>query len=159
MRTLYEKYSKEMLAASFRITNNLQDSEDILQEAFLNSFQKINQLKEANKYGGWLKQIVVNKSLASIKKRVNFNELSVVENRAVEEEENWFEEISFEKIKEAIQELPEGSRQVFSLFLLENYKHKEIAELLGISISTSKSQYRYALKLLKSKLKNENPLL
>ena len=159
MRTLYEKYSKEMLATSFRITNNLQDSEDILQDSFLASFQKINQLKEGGKYVGWLKQIVVNNSLAHIKKKVNFKNLTTVEDRAEEEEENWFEGISFEKIREAIQELPEGSRQVFSLYLLENHKHREIAEMLGISISTSKSQYRYALKILKDKLNNERPLL
>jgi len=159
MRTLYDKYSKEMLATSYRITNNLQDSEDILQDAFLVSFQKIHQLKEGGKYVGWLNQIVVNKSLAQIKKRVHFKELNIVEDQAEENEENWFEGISFEKIKEAIQELPEGCRQIFSLYLLENYKHKEIAELLGISVSTSKSQYRYALKLLKDKLKNENTLL
>jgi len=159
MRTLYDKYSKEMLATSYRITNNLQDSEDILQDAFLASFQKIHQLKENGKYVGWLKQIVVNKSLAQIKKQVHFKELNIVEDKAEENEANWFEGISFEKIKEAIQELPEGCRQIFSLYLLENHKHKEIAELLGISISTSKSQYRYALKLLKDKLKNENTLL
>ena len=159
MRTLYDKYSKEMLATSYRITNNLQDSEDILQDSFLVSFQKIHQLKEGGKYVGWLKQIVVNKSLAQIKKRVSFKNLDELEDRSEEEETNWFEGISFEKIKEAIQELPDGCRQIFSLYLLENHKHKEIAELLSISISTSKSQYRYALKLLKEKLNNENALL
>lgn len=155
MRTLYENYAKEMLAVSFRITNNLQDAEDIIQDAFLKSFQKIEQLKEESKYGGWLKQIVVNKSLAALKKRINFTNIEIVEEWATEENDNdWYKGISFQKIKDAIQTLPDGSRQVFSLFLLENYKHKEIAEMLNISISTSKSQYRYALKLLKEKLKD-----
>jgi len=155
MRTLYEQYSKEMLAASFRITNNLQDSEDILQEAFLTSFQKIDQLKDGAKYGGWLKQIVTNKSLSSIKKRIQFKEIETVGELADEAEDTeWYKGIPFDKIKNAIQELPEGSRQIFTLYLLENYKHKEIAEILKISVSTSKSQYRYALKLLKEKLKS-----
>jgi len=154
MRTLYEQYSKEMLAASFRITNNLQDSEDIIQEAFLTSFQKIGQLKDGTKYGGWLKQIVTNKSLSSIKKRIHFKQIETVGEWAMETEgKDWYKGIPFDKIKKAIQELPEGSRQIFTLFLLENYKHKEIAEILNISVSTSKSQYRYALKLLKEKLK------
>lgn len=156
MRTLYEVYSKEMVAVSFRITNNLHDTEDIIQESFLKSFQNISQLKDESKYGSWLKQIVINNSLASFKKKVNFRELKEIENIPEEDQhDHWYQTIPFKKIKTAIQELPEGSRQVFSLFLLENYKHKEIAEMLEISISTSKSQYRYALKLLKKKLMNE----
>lgn len=153
MRTLYELFTKDMLAVSFRITNDWQETEDIIQEGFLTSFQKIAQLKDGAKYGGWLKQIIVNKSLASLKKRISFKDLAEVEIWEEEEEDNWYQGISFEKITTAIQELPEGSRQVFSLFLLENYKHKEIAAMLNISVSTSKSQYRYALKLLKEKLK------
>ncbi len=153
MRTIYDLFSKEMMAVSCRITNNLQDAEDIIQEGFLTSFQKIDQLKDEAKYGGWLKQIIINKSLASLKKRVNFQDLGEIElSEEMEEDQNWYQGISFEKIKNAIQDLPDGSRQVFSLYLLENYKHKEIAEMLNISVSTSKSQYRYALKLLKEKL-------
>lgn len=152
MQTLYELFTKEMLAVSFRITNDWQETEDIIQEGFLISFQKISQLKDGAKYGGWLKQIIVNKSLASLKKRVSFQELTEVEIWEENDDDNWYQDISFEKITAAIQELPEGSRQVFSLFLLDNYKHKEIAAMLNISVSTSKSQYRYALKLLKEKL-------
>lgn len=152
MQTLYELFTKEMLAVSFRITNDWQETEDIIQEGFLISFQKISQLKDGAKYGGWLKQIIVNKSLASLKKRVSFQELTEVEIWEENDDDNWYQDISFEKITVAIQELPEGSRQVFSLFLLDNYKHKEIAAMLNISVSTSKSQYRYALKLLKEKL-------
>ncbi|MFK7770574.1 MAG: RNA polymerase sigma factor [Saprospiraceae bacterium] len=153
MQTLYELFNKDMLAVSFRITNDWQESEDVIQEGFLLSFQKIAQLKDGAKYGGWLKQIIVNKSLASLKKRVSFQNLADVEIwDSNDGDDNWYQEISFAKITVAIQELPNGSRQVFSLFLLENYKHQEIAEMLNISISTSKSQYRYALKLLKEKL-------
>ena len=154
LRTLYDLFSKDMLAVSFRITNDWQDAEDIIQEGFLTSFQKITQLKDESRYAGWLKQIVVNKSLASLKKRVSFQNISEVEiGEEIDNDDNWYQEISFEKITAAIQELPDGSRQIFSLFLLENYKHREIAEMLNISVSTSKSQYRYALKLLKEKLK------
>ncbi|MFK8009768.1 MAG: RNA polymerase sigma factor [Saprospiraceae bacterium] len=153
MRTLYDLFSKEMLAVSFRITNDWQEAEDIIQEGFLTSFQKIAQLKSETKYGGWLKQIIVNKSLANLKKKVSFQDLTEIEVwDENDNDDNWYQDISFEKITAAIQELPEGSRQVFSLFLLENYKHKEIAAMLSISVSTSKSQYRYALKLLKEKL-------
>lgn len=155
MRALYDLYAKEMLATSYRITNDLQESEDILQEAFLSSFQKINQLEENRKYPHWLKRIVINQSLALLKKRVKFKELDFAVDEAIDiDEDSWYKGISFKEIKKAIQQLPEGCRQVFSLFLLEDYKHQEIATALGISISTSKSQYRYALKLMRQKLKD-----
>ncbi len=156
MRTLYETFSKEMLATSQRITNSKADSEDILQDAFLNSFDKIGQLKDENHYGPWLKRIVVNKSLTVIKKRVNYSDVDILEQYAEEvESKAWYEEISFDKIKKAVQDLPDGSREIFSLYLFEGYKHREIAEFLNVSESTSKSQYRYALKLLRNKLKKE----
>lgn len=151
MRRLYERYVKEMLATSYRITNDLQGSEDILQDSFLDAFQKIHQLKDGSKYGDWLKRIVVNKSLASIKSRRRYQELSLI-TAFIEEEEPISKEYSISELQNAIQELPDGCRQVFSLFLLDGYKHREIADLLNITISTSKSQYRYALKLLREKL-------
>ncbi len=154
MRALYERYSKEMLATSYRITNDLQGSEDILQEAFLDAFQKIDQLKDDCKYGDWLKRIVINKSLSSIKRRMHFKEVELAID-VPQEDEILPLACSFADLQKVIQELPEGCRQVFSLYLLDEYRHKEIAELLNISVSTSKSQYRYALKLLRDKLTRE----
>ena len=151
MRTLYERYAKEMLATSYRITNDLQGSEDILQEAFLDAFEKIGQLKDGNRFAVWLKRIMINKSLASIKRRVYFEEVDSVMDLP-EDEVVVPLGYSFADLQSMIQELPEGCRQVFSLYLLDDYKHKEIAELLDISVSTSKSQYRYAIKLLRDKL-------
>jgi len=153
MQGLFNSFSKEMMATSQRITNSKVDTEDILQEAFLKSFQKIGQLKEDKLYGGWLKQIVINASLQLVKKRINYSTLEQApEIEAETSESNWYEGIPFDTIKQAIQNLPDGSRAIFSLHLLDGYKHKEIAEVLGVSISTSKSQYRYALKLLKEEL-------
>ncbi len=153
MRALYDAHSTQMMASSLRITNSLSDSEDILQEAFVQSFQKISQLKVDAQYGGWLKRIVVTKSLQWIKKRRQFETLTEQSNEIAEvEEHDGYKKVSFEEIKKAIVELPAGCRVIFSLYLLEGYKHKEIAEELGISISNSKSQYRYALKLLREKV-------
>jgi len=157
MQTLYESFSKEMMAASHRITNSITDSEDILQEAFLTSFQKIAQLKEDGKYSAWLKQIVINSSLKLVKGRRDFTALTEIEHIEYEESENnWYQGISFDIIKKALQNLPDGCREIFSLYALEGYKHKEIAAALDISVSTSKSQYRYALKLLREKLMDIN---
>jgi len=152
MKHLYDTYAKEMLSTAYRVTNNWNDAEDIIQEAFLDSFQKIAQLKAAKKYGSWLKRIVINKSIRKMKKQIHFR--PILENDFEEDiEDNWYESIGMDKIKEAIQQLPEGCRQILSLYLFEELKHREIADLLDISPSTSKSQYRYALKLLAEELK------
>ena len=152
MKVLYNEFAKEMLTTSHRITQNLSDAEDIIQESFLTSFNKINKLKESKNYGAWLKRIVINNSLNLVKKQIHFEEVSSISAASEENEDNWYENIPFDKIKRAINELPDGCRSVFSLYLLENYKHREIANLLNISVSTSKSQYRYALKLMKAAL-------
>ena len=152
MKVLYNEFAKEMLTASHRITQNLSDAEDIIQESFMTSFNKISKLKESRNYGAWLKRIVINNSLNLVKKQIHFEEVSSISEAPDEDEDNWYENIPFDKIKGAINELPDGCRNVFSLYLLENYKHREIADLLNISVSTSKSQYRYALKLMKAAL-------
>ncbi len=154
MQTLYNDFSKAMMATSLRITNNEADSEDILQDAFVTSFQKIAQLKEASKYGGWLKQIVINQSLNQVRKNRSFVNLDQIPELSDEDgnENDIPEGITFQDIKAVIHNLPDGAREVFSLYLLEDLKHREIAEKLNIAVSTSKSQYRYALKLLREKL-------
>lgn len=141
-----------MLTLSYRITNDLQESEDILQESFLQSFAKIKQLREPGSYGSWLGRMVVNNSLRSRKKHLHFELPDHFPDIPDETKTAWYEGIPPALINQAIQSLPAGCRTIFTLYLMENYKHKEIADTLGISLSTSKSQYRYALKSLRDKL-------
>ena len=141
-----------MLTTSFRITNNMADAEDIIQEAFVKSFRQIRQLKESAAYGGWLKRIVVNLSLQKQRQKRHFAPLDNLESHTEETEGPWYQDIPFPRIQAAIQALPNGSREVLSLYLLEGYKHREIADWLGISVSTSKSQYQYALRSLRQTL-------
>lgn len=155
IRDLYDKFSREMLSVSYRITGDMSESEDILQEAFLTSFEKLEQLENASSYPSWLKRIVTNKSLTAIRKRVRFSEVNEIPEWEEEDTNPWYSGISFDKIRDAIQDLPDGCRQVLTFYLLEEYKHREIAEMLNISVSTSKSQYRYAIGLLRERLKNE----
>lgn len=152
MKVLYNDFAREMLTISYRITQNKIESEDIIQESFMTSFDKINKLNEPKNYRAWLKRIVINNSLNAVKKKVHFEEVETISDYVETEDSNWYEGISFDKIKAAIDDLPDRCRAVFSLYLLENYKHREIAELLNISVSTSKSQYQYALKLMKAEL-------
>lgn len=155
MNLLYTRYAKEMLTLSYRITNNLDDAEDVIQESFLSSFHKINQLKDPKYYSFWLKRIVLNNSLKVVKNKIYLKPIDEEDIEDVQEEDKWYESIKFETINKTIQNLPNGCREILTLYLLDEFKHKEIAEILNISVSTSKSQYRYALKLLKEQLRKK----
>ncbi len=153
-KILYETFAKEMLLLSYRMVGNMEEAKDILQESFIKAFQNIDKLKEPSKFKSWLKRIIINNCLQHIKRRIYFENVDFVSDVIDENEERWYEEVSFEQITGEIQKLPIGCKQIFILYLFENYKHKEISELLNISESTSKSQYQRALKLLQEKLKN-----
>ncbi len=132
-----------------RMLNNKEESEDVLQESFISAFKKINQHKESSGFGSWLKKIVINKCIDNLYKRKQiFIELK--EEILPAEEFDDEEEINFsvEEVMNAITGLPDGYRLILTLYLIENYSHKMIAEKLGISEGTSKSQYSRARKKL-----------
>ena len=139
-----------------RITNNTDDAQDAVQDAFISAFQKIQQYKGESTFGAWLKRIVINKSLSLIqsKKRIDFKDseqLELADDASPPFENNGFE-YSIEDVKKAVGQLADGYRSVLSLYLFEGYDHAEIAEILGISLSTSKTQYIRAKKKLKENL-------
>ncbi len=142
-----------MYNTSLRIAGNATDAEDIMQEAFLSAFKKMDTYSGHVSFGAWLKKIVVNRSLDHLKKKkVHFEEL---DERVTEEVENplmEIREVDINKIKEAIFQLPEGYRVVLSLYLLEGYDHDEIAEILNISNSSSRSQLLRAKRKLRERL-------
>lgn len=148
-RNLYLLYSKAMFSISIRILNNREEAEDVLQESFISAFKKIRQYDSKASFGSWLKRIVINRSLDTLKKRkLNFVPLDDTD---LAEEESFAEdniEYDAEAIKKAIQQLPDGYRIVLTLYLFEDYSHKQIAEELNISEGTSKSQYSRARKKL-----------
>lgn len=144
---LYSLYAKAMFNISVRILNNSDEAEEVLQDAFLKAFEKIDTYDKNYAFGVWLKRIVINRSLDVLKKRkLNFVSIDDVQYAEHEEEEEAIYDV--EVIKKCIRELPDGYRTVISLFLFEDHTHKEIAELLGISEGTSKSQYNRAKKKL-----------
>jgi len=138
------------------------DAEDIVQESFVKAFNNLDSYRGDSTFGSWLKRIVINTSINHLKKKrqwfVTFDELPMsiedCSNNDLSEEES-LNKISPEMIHEAIKTLPVKARMVLNLYLLEGYLHREIAEMLDISESTSKSQYQRALKLLQEKLKKE----
>jgi RNA polymerase sigma-70 factor (ECF subfamily) len=153
-RILYEIFSKDILLLCYRMTGNEEEAKDILQESFIIAFKRINRVKENSKFGAWLKQIAINNCLKYLKGKMYFERIDdnyeIVDN---EEEDEWYKKVSFEQIMSEINLLADGCKQIFILYLLEDYKHKEIAAYLNISESTSKSQYQYALKLLQGRLR------
>ena len=152
-KLLYEKSINGMFGVSYRITNNIEDSKDVIQEAYITSFNNLHKLSENRKYFGWLRSIVINRSIEIVKSRVHYQNLDTIDLKVIEIDNTCYDEIPSEVLKNSIQELPDGCREIFTLYLLENYKHREISKLLNIKLSTSKSQYQYALKLLREKLK------
>ncbi|MEJ7671750.1 MAG: sigma-70 family RNA polymerase sigma factor [Chitinophagaceae bacterium] len=141
-KALYNQFSNAMFNICIRMTADRQESEDITQEAFFLAFQKLNQLKEKKAFAGWLRRIVITICLQRIKSKINFEQFS--SDHEVEDEGIEWVEFDIDKLYGAIKYLPEGCRQIFLLYVTEDYSHKEIAKSLNISESTSKSQYARA---------------
>lgn len=148
-REVYRRYAKAMLNTATRIMGNREEGEDALQEAFLTAFRKMDSFRGDSTLGAWLKRIVVNTSLNMLKgsRSADFEEsFDEYEDTTAFKEDTVKLEVA--RVKEAIEKLPDGYRSVLTLYLLEGYDHIEIGEVLGISASTSKSQYMRAKKKL-----------
>jgi RNA polymerase sigma factor (sigma-70 family) len=156
---IYRLYFKSMYNTSLRIVKDPQEAEDIMQESFLSAFIKINTYSGKVSFGSWLKKIVVNSSLDALKKKRLFTEEldeELAEQVAQEAENDAdYKDIRIEDIMEAVNELPDGYRVVLSLKLFEGYDHDEIAEILEISNSSSRSQFTRAKQKLLSILKKK----
>ena len=149
---LYRQFSKAMFNICIRMTGNIADAEDVLQDSFLLAFRQMHQLKNEHQFAGWLKKIVVNECIRFSKRQFNWQEL-MEENQVIDQsEQEWWKECSLNSLNQAIRELPDGCRQVFNLYAVEDVSHKEIAQLLNITESTSKSQYHRARELLRKKI-------
>ncbi|PKQ62046.1 hypothetical protein BZG02_13995 [Labilibaculum filiforme] len=149
---IYKLYYKAMYNSSLRIVKDVAEAEDIMQEAFLAAFRNIKKYKGEVSFGAWLKRIVVNRSLDSLKKKKL--ELFPIDNelyKLSEEEANEnieYSEDQFILIKKGIDLLPTGYRIILSLYLIEGYDHEEIGSILNITSSTSRSQFLRAKKKL-----------
>ena len=152
---LYKLYYKPMYNVCLHMVANAVEAEDVMQEAFLKAFTKIDTYEGKVSFGAWLKKIVINRSLDQLKKRkVKFEEL----NEKIPDEEPIGLEISdiqMEQLKKAIHQLPDGYRVVLSLYLLEGYDHEEISQILGITNVSSRSQYLRAKLKLREMLHKE----
>ena len=155
MYRLYKLYVQAMYNTCIRMVSNQYDAEDIIQESFVKAFNNLDSFRGDSSFGSWLKRIVINQSISFL--RTKKQEFTDIDNLQIvnEEEENNIPKVDPAMIHESIKALPEKARVVLNLYLLEGYRHKEIAEILDITVSTSKSQYLRAKQLLREKLKKE----
>ncbi len=153
-KALYDKYSKKMLGVCMRYFRNVDEAEDALQEGFIRIFNSIDKFRNEGSFEGWIRRIIVNTALNYYKSNlkhyyaVDYNDIEDI----VEETEQDFDNFSVDVLLKLIQTLPEGYRLIFNMYEIEGYTHKEIGELLGISINTSKSQLMKSKKYLQNKL-------
>ena len=149
-----------MFNVCYRIVNQQEEAEDVLQESFVKMFRQIDSYREESSFGAWFKRIVVNTSLNYLKqKKRQQSKFEIFKHEAEDdivlgEEEIGSINYSISQVQHAMEQLPEGYRVVFSLFLFEDYTHKEIAEELNITESTSKSQLNRAKRKMREILES-----
>lgn len=155
--SLYKHYNRAMYNVCLRMVGQEQDAEDVLQLSFVQVFRKIDSFRYESSIGAWIKRIVVNNCINHLKRRqIHFEEwdakLDPVDETSDPPLPNG---LSVGLVKRALEELSEGYRAVFSLYALEGYDHQEIAQILGVTEATSKSQYCRARKRLKEILQSQ----
>lgn len=154
---LYNQYCNSMYIIAYRFVKNEAEAEDVVQEAFINAFSKLEQYNAEVTFGSWLKRIVINKSLDFIKSKkarlVDLNEasLSIIDNTLDEE---WLvdDTVTYNEVIAAINSLPDKYKYVLMLYLIEGYDHQEISEILTISESASRTQLSRGKQKLQKKL-------
>lgn len=150
-----------MYGASVRIVKSREEAEDIVQDCFIKGFQKIHQLEDDANLGGWLKRIVINKSLDVVreKQKISWIDETNIKEKYLEDdsevpEDEIDDSVSVRQVKSCIEKLKEKYRVVLNLYLIENYNHREIAELLNINESTVRNQFRRGKNQLLQLIKN-----
>jgi RNA polymerase sigma-70 factor (ECF subfamily) len=148
-RTLYDQYRRAMFTLAYRITGDFDVAAEVLQDAFLQVFKSLGNFRQESTLGAWIKTIVVRNAYRHLKSRVVFEELPPQYN---EMQIDWGDFLNIEYLEKAIQSLPDGFRAVFTLIEIEGFSHREVADILGISEGTSKSQLFHAKKKLREML-------
>ncbi|MFN4313011.1 MAG: RNA polymerase sigma factor [Chitinophagaceae bacterium] len=149
-RELYNKYSAKMLAVCYRYAHNREDAEDMLQEGFIKVFLQIHSFENRGAFEGWIRRIIVHTCINILKKNKKFNEsVDIIHASSIQvREESVSSIVQAKQVVECIRLLPIGYRTVLNLYAVEGYSHREIAGMLEIEESTSRSQYTRAKAML-----------
>ncbi|MCA0365939.1 MAG: RNA polymerase sigma factor [Spirosomataceae bacterium] len=158
-RKLYEQFSGKLFGVAMRYMKDREEAQDVLQDAFVKIFRKIDTFRFDCPLEAWMRKIVVNTALKVLQKNAQMKWVDIDGQYDLEDQNQQnlgLENMKMDTLLGMVNELPEGSRMVFNLYAIEGYKHHEIAEMLGINEGTSKSQYSRAKNLLSEKIVKEN---
>lgn len=153
-RMLFDKFARKMLGVCMRYAKSTEQAEDVLQDGFVKVFTKLKDFKHDGSLEGWIRRIMVNTSLDQIRKNAKMLGDTNIDDVGYKIENNAFvfENLMADDLMKMVQAMPEGYKIVFNMFAIEGYSHGEIAETLGISENTSKSQYSRARAYLRERL-------
>jgi len=146
-KQLFEFYSRRMMGVCLRYSKDMDEAKDVLQMGFIKIFEKLEMYNHQGSLEGWIRKIIVNTALDNIrknKKLQNNVEIEKVDFQLQNANENAIDVLSAQDLLKVIQSMPTGFRTVFNMYVIEGFSHKEIAEELNISVSTSKSQFSRA---------------
>jgi len=151
--TLFEKYAGILMTICRRYAGDQHEAEDMLQEAFISIFSHINQFKFAGSFEGWLKRITVNAAIKILQKRkIKVTGITHDQHELISPDINIISDLNTEDLLKLINQLPDGYRIIFNLYVIEGHSHHEIADILKIKSATSRSQLSKARAILKDKI-------
>ena len=153
-KDLYDRFASLMLSLCYRYAKNKPDAEDIFQEGFLKVYENIRQLRNTDAVEWWMKKIFVNEAFKFYKKKTGLylvDDINLLGN-SINDNNNVFNDIATDELTRIIQNLPDRMRIVFNMYGIEGFSHKEIADMLKISVGTSKSHLHDARKQLQHKI-------
>lgn len=154
-KQLYQNYAEKMLVVALRYTKSIEAAEDVLQDAFIKVFTKLDTFHGDSKLETWITRIVINTALNAIRKTVWVDDIDEIDTELTDPSEVVLSGFHWQDLVSFIHTLPTGCQTVFNLYAIEGYTHKEIADLLNVSESTSKTQYLRAKQLLRNIIERE----
>jgi len=158
-RLLFEKYAGKMMSLCLRFSNHQQQAQDILQEGFIKVFEYIHQYKSEGSFEGWMRRVFISIATRQVSKRkIHFIDIDNADD-ATTINPSILSKISENEIHELIRKLPDGYRLVFNLNIIEGYSHDEIATMLGIKATTSRTQLLKARKMLQALIVKQHNLI
>lgn len=156
-KLLFDRYSPKMFGVCRRYVKSYDDAEDVMIEGFYKVLSNIDKFKGDGSFEGWIRRIMVNQSLMLLRKNNNFKLTVEISNVTISAQPVVEHNLAAQDILGLLNTLPTGYRTVFNLYVIEGYKHREIAEILEISINTSKSQLILAKKRMKELVEKNYP--
>lgn len=155
---LYQRYAPLMLSICRRYLRQIDIAEDVMTHGFYKILSKVDSFDQQGSFEGWMKRIMINECLMEIRKSKSQHLTVELDQTIHHPKVDFVDHLVYEELIELLDDLPTGYRTVFNLYVIEGYKHREIAEMLGVSINTSKSQLILARKKLQSMIKKKSEL-